>query len=223
MRGARPLVLWVALVSVFAAGFVAAQQTAKALLDDAQAKKTAGDLQGAAEGFERVVAEFAASDRGSAARALLALGEIFDSLGQAPRSRAYYERVRDQFKDQAAEAGIAANRLNGPSTRSGPSKVTIRTPFADDVYGFAISPDGHTLVFQGTSPEGKRQLWRQAVRRIAEAGADYRHRGSGCRRVSLLFPGWAHDRIFCRPEVASGRSGRRNAKNIGGCAHTLGR
>src|SRR6185295_16238051 len=42
-------------------------------------------------------------------------------------------------------------------------KITIKTPFADDVYSFALSPDGQTLVFQGTAPDGKSSLWRQAV------------------------------------------------------------
>jgi hypothetical protein len=153
---------FMAFASLFASAFVVAQTgTGKAVLDQARSKKTAGDLQAATEVFERVVTEFTTSDRNSAAKALLELGEIFDTLGQSARSRAYYERVRSEFKDQTAEAGIAAERLG--AARNTPTRITIRTPYADDVYGFAISPDGRTLVFQGTSPDGKRQLWRQAV------------------------------------------------------------
>ncbi|HEX4998201.1 MAG TPA: hypothetical protein VFY29_08250 [Terriglobia bacterium] len=164
-------------VLLVAGAFAAAQQTGRAVFDQGRARKTAGDLQGAMESFEQVVAEFAASDRNSAARALLELGEIVDSLGQTGRARAYYDRVRNDFKDQTAEVNIAAERVTRIETRSGtpvngadpnaspsgPFKITIRTPNSDDFYGFAISPDGKTLVFQVASADGKRQLWRQAV------------------------------------------------------------
>jgi Tol biopolymer transport system component len=169
---------YVALVALFTATFLTAQQpNARALFDQARAKKAAGDLQGATEGFEKVISDFASSDRNSVAKALLELGDIFESLGQAGRARSSYERVRNEFKDQTAEANTATDRLTqlanrlGPTAPggqpnapgAGPSKITIKTPYADDVYSFAISPDGRMLVFQGTSPDGKKQLWRQAV------------------------------------------------------------
>ncbi|HEX4997354.1 MAG TPA: hypothetical protein VFY29_03960 [Terriglobia bacterium] len=164
-----------AFVIVVAGALMGAPQTGRAPLDRARALKAAGDLQGATEGFEKVASEFAASDRNAAARALLELGEIFESLGQDGRARAFYERVRNDFRDQTTEVRIATERLAQTATRAqatgsldsdanrGPSKITIRTPYADDIYGFALSPDGKTLVFQGSSPEGKKLLWRQAV------------------------------------------------------------
>jgi Tol biopolymer transport system component len=172
----RVLICFGALATLIAGALLAAPQAGKTQLDQARARKAAGDLQGATEGFEKVVADFAASDRNAAARALVELGEIFDTLGQDGRARGFYERVRNDFRDQAAEAKIATDRLAQTATRimqaanspgAGanrvPSKITIRTPYADDIYGFALSPDGKTLVFQGTSPEGRKMLWRQAV------------------------------------------------------------
>jgi Tol biopolymer transport system component len=173
-------------MSLFVAGFLFAQQSGKGLLDQGRAKKTAGDLQAAMEAFEAVVANFGGADRNAAANALLELGAIADSLGQLNRARGYYDRVRNDFKDQTAEVEIAANRLraqaaprgatSAPGGAPSPSRVTIQTPYADDIYGFALSPDGKTLVFQVTTPDGKRQLWRQAVDPAAKpepiAGSD---------------------------------------------------
>lgn len=159
-----------ALIGVFAAAFLAAQQPSANLLEEARARRAAGDLQKAVELLESVISN-AASDRKTVAGALLEMAGVAESLGQAARARGLYERVRSEFKDQAAEAGIAANRLSAPAgpasaggtSAGGASKVVIKTPYADDALGFAISPDGRTVVFQGTSPDGKRQLWRQAV------------------------------------------------------------
>jgi Tol biopolymer transport system component len=153
------------LISVFTAGLVIARQSGSALLEQGRAKKTAGELQGAMEAFEKVIAEFAASDRKAAANALLELGSIADSLGQVSRARGYYERVRNDFKDQTAEVETAGKRLNAPAPGGGQtsSRVAIRTPYTDDIYGFALSPDGKTVVYQATTQDGKRQLWRQTV------------------------------------------------------------
>jgi hypothetical protein len=156
-----------ATVALFTTEFIVAQQpSGKVLLEQAKAKKTAGDLQSAVELLEAAVAASAA-DRNSAANALLEMGAIADTLGQAAKARNLYERVRSEFKDQQAEVAIATTRLAGPAAgaagASGPSRVAIRTLHTDDVYSFAISPDGRTLVFQGVSPDGKRQLWRQPV------------------------------------------------------------
>src|SRR5690242_427091 len=107
----RGFVLFAVFATLSAGAFIAAQQPGRPLLDQARAKKTAGDLQGATEGFEKVISDFASSDRNSAAKALLELGEIFESLGQAGRARSSYERVRNEFKDQTAEASTATDRL----------------------------------------------------------------------------------------------------------------
>ncbi len=46
----------------------------------------------------------------------------------------------------------------GPSTAP-ELRMDIATPRTPDPFGFAISPDGRTLVFQASSSEGKTQLW----------------------------------------------------------------
>jgi hypothetical protein len=182
----RRILAILAFVTVFAAAFTAASQNSgAALLEQARAKKTAGDLQGAAEGFEKVLTDFAA-DRSASANALLELGAISESLDQRTRARSYYERLRKEYADQRAEVTTAANRIAELDKRSNPaagavgganaSRIVIKTPYTEDPYAFAISPDGKTIVFQATLPGGKGQLWRQAVDASAKpepiAGSD---------------------------------------------------
>ncbi|HEX4998634.1 MAG TPA: hypothetical protein VFY29_10425, partial [Terriglobia bacterium] len=206
--------LWgvVGLLSLFVAGLLLAQQNGSALLEQGRGKKAAGDLQGAMEAFEKVVADFAASDRKSTADALVELGGIAESLGQSSRARGYYNRVRNDFKDQAAAVEIAGNRLNAPPSRSGnstaatggrsgPSRITIPTPYAEDIYGFALSPDGNTLVFQVTTRDGKRQIWRQAVDPAAKpepiAGTD----GAGINARPFFSPDGKSVVFFAKQKV----------------------
>jgi hypothetical protein len=65
--------------------------------------------------------------------------------------------------DQVAEERPASEWPLEAASRENKPKITIKTPFAEDVYSFAHSPDGKTLVFQGTSPDGTSHPWRQAV------------------------------------------------------------
>jgi Tol biopolymer transport system component len=154
------IVVWSLIVTAFVA---APQNPGKTLLEQARAKKTAGDLQGAAEDFEKVVAQYSSSDHNSTANALLELGSFAEMLGQSSRARTYYDRVRNEFSDQRTEVGISLNRLTDMEVRSNPGKIVIKAPFTEDPYSFAISPDGRTVVYQSTSADGKRQLWRQPV------------------------------------------------------------
>ena len=100
-----------ARIAVFAAGFVFAQQPAgKAALEEARTRKTAGDLQGALELLEGIVAN-TASDRNAVANALLEMGAIAETLSQSNKARNLYERVRTDFKDQTAEAAANNDRM----------------------------------------------------------------------------------------------------------------
>ncbi|HEX4997355.1 MAG TPA: tetratricopeptide repeat protein, partial [Terriglobia bacterium] len=144
-----------ALMTVFVAAFTAAPQNpGAALLEQARAKKAAGDLQGAAEGFEKLLTDFAA-ERKPAANALLELGAIAESLDQKTRARNYYERLRREYSDQGAEVTAATNRLAELEGRSAPGnaaagvgggatgvgRIVIKTPYTEDPYAFALSPD----------------------------------------------------------------------------------
>ena len=78
----QTIVVVLTLISL-AVGFVSAgQNSGSALVEQARALKKTGDLQGAMLAVEKVVAEFAASDRNEAANALLELGEFPQTLGQ---------------------------------------------------------------------------------------------------------------------------------------------
>jgi Tol biopolymer transport system component len=163
------LVTMLVMISLSTGIYIGAQNNAGALLQEARAMKAAGDLQGAMLGLERIVSEFAA-DRNAAANALLELGAITEQLGQNARARNFYERVKSQFQDQAAEVKIAETRLapktadaTAPKAQGAESRITIKTPYTDDPYSFALSPDGKTLVIQVTSADGKKQLWRWPV------------------------------------------------------------
>jgi Tol biopolymer transport system component len=159
----RAILAIFALASLLAAIMAAQQSPANSLLEQARTRKAAGDLQSATEGFEKVVTDFAASDRNAAAKALLELGAIAETLSQSTRARTYFERVRIEYADQRGEAAIATDRLAAMDNRNNPAKIVIKTPYTEDAYSFAISPDGRTIVFQVTPPDGKRELWRQAV------------------------------------------------------------
>jgi Tol biopolymer transport system component len=200
------------LISLFLTGFVLAQQPGTALLEQGRAKKAAGDFQGAMEAFEKVIAESGATDRKAAANALLELGGMFESLGQVSRARGYFDRVRNDFKDQTAEVAAAGNRPNVQPPGGGnaaaessvpavPSKVTIRTPYTEDIYGFALSPDGKTLVYQATTPDGKRQLWRQAVDPFAKPEPITGTDGAGDSAKPLFSPDGKSVVFFAKQKV----------------------
>ena len=108
--------LAVALVVALLAGLhaVSAQPSAQAekLLAAAQHKATVeGDLKGAIEIY-RQVASSAGANRALAARALLAMADCYEKLGQRDAT-AIYQRIVREFSDQGESVSLA----NTPAQR----------------------------------------------------------------------------------------------------------
>jgi hypothetical protein len=57
-------------------------------------------------------------------------------------------------------AADACARIPGLPDPNAPIKIV--TPFTEDPYSFALSPNGETLVYQATV-DGKNLLWMQAL------------------------------------------------------------
>jgi tetratricopeptide (TPR) repeat protein len=128
-------------------------QNGNDLFQQGLAKERAdGDLQGAIKIYDRIVREFP-SNRPIVAKALVQLGICYEKLGQ-DKAREYFQQVIAKYSDQTDMVVQAKTRLNVTSGTS----LEIATPFTRDIYSFAISPDGRSLVFVATV-DGKTSLW----------------------------------------------------------------
>jgi len=131
-----------------------AAQTGREVFRDCRAKDAIdNDARGAMECFERVIRDFP-SDRALLADARLALARLTETT-DAAKAKQLYELV--STSDQPLQAAEARKLLEGLSRNPFP-EIKIPTPFADDPYSFAISPDGLSVVYQSTVG-GKGQLW----------------------------------------------------------------
>src|SRR5215510_10357092 len=148
----RIRILAIGMLLLLTVSATTAMQNGNDLYQQGLARETAGDIKGAIQIFERIVRDFS-SNRTLTARALLQLGQWSDLLGQ-DQARKYYERVVREYGDQAAVVAEAKKRLNDkPST-----PFEIKTPYTNDLWSFALSPDGRNLVFVATV-NGKTSLW----------------------------------------------------------------
>jgi serine/threonine-protein kinase len=158
--------------------FIAAQRGAdpETRFRDAQRKQEAeGDLQ-AAIAIYREIADSSAASRALKARALLQLATGLETLGQ--QAEAVYQRILKEFPGEPA-ASEAKKKL----ALDAPSTIEIATPFTNDPWSFALSPDGRSLVFVATV-DGKTSLW---LRRL-----DSGKQGSIPGTESPRFGSWPH-------------------------------
>ena len=108
-----------------------------------------GDLKGAVEQYKKIAQ---GSDRKLAAKALVAIGECYELLGNS-EARAAYERVVREFGDQPESAASARTHLavlSGPAQRLSQGPVTRQiwvAAGAGDPSEGAPSPDGRYLGF----------------------------------------------------------------------------
>jgi Tol biopolymer transport system component len=145
---------------------VTAQQSAADLFRQGSAREQIGDCEGAIPIYERIVRDFAsARDREQVARAKLHLGDCWMKKTEADQAKglALLNDVIDNYNypDLANEAR-RLTALIRPAASPG-TPLQIATAFTEDVFSFAISPDGRSLVVQSTAEDGKKQLWLQPV------------------------------------------------------------
>ncbi len=123
-----------------------------------QLETVEGDLDAAIAQYRQII-EGKGNDRAIVAKALLRLGGCHERLGHAEARKAY-QRLVDDYADQAAEVVLARQRLaalrqEGPITASAHSFrarpdeiVTLRVwTGADGVFSNAPSPDGRYMSY----------------------------------------------------------------------------
>lgn len=107
-----------------------------------------GDLNGAIAMYQKVVAA-AGSNRAVAAKALLAMGQCYEKLGNAEARKAY-DRLLREYADQGEVTATARTRLAamaGATTATGGSTLAVRRVWAGaDITG-QVSADGRLLSF----------------------------------------------------------------------------
>ena len=158
-------------------------RTAEVQFKAAQHKEQVeGDLKGAIEQYKKIAQ---ISDRTLAARALVAIGQCYEKLGNA-EARNAYERVVREFADQAESVGQARTRLvalQSPAAAHVAARQIWTGPGVDgDGYG-SPSPDGRYLTFTNweTGDLGLRDLTTGTNRLLTnsggwEASGDYAER-----------------------------------------------
>src|SRR5262249_758604 len=123
------------------------------------------------------------SNRTLVANAKVQLGICYEKLGQS-RAKEYFQEVVAKYSDQTAAVSEAKKRLNA----SAETQREIATPYTDDPYSFAISPDGRSIVFQASAVGGS-QLWLQPL--------DSRVKATPIRgtesTLGSMFPFWSPD------------------------------
>ena len=138
------------LMLVLAAAAALAGQTADVdvtLQRAIRKERVEGDLSGAIELYKKVIAG-AAKNRAAAAKALLALGRVLRETGKRRGAKAY-ERLVNEFSDQAAPAREAQARLAAMRLKTQAKSITAqliaRGPEVD-LEG-RVTPDGRLYVF----------------------------------------------------------------------------
>jgi Tol biopolymer transport system component len=152
------LVLAMFAALLMTAPHIGAQQSSPALeklFASAQHKATvAGDLKGAIDDYERIVAA-AGKDRAAAAQALLRMAEAYQKLGDAEAMR-IYERLVREYQDQNAAASVARTRLaSTPAERAG--ALTTERVLEIGRPHDRISPDGRYIA-RGNTATGNLEL-----------------------------------------------------------------
>ena len=121
-----------------------------------------GDLKAAIDQYKKILARPDVG-RTVAAKALLAMGQCYESLGQAEARNAYEQLLR-QYGDQAEQVQAARARLAalaGTPSRTGATEMTIRRVWSGagvDTTG-SPSPDGRYLSFMDAETQGDLAIW----------------------------------------------------------------
>lgn len=136
----------ICMVVLAAAASDAAQKPrGEALLAAAQHKAVIdGDLKGAIDLYRQAI-EAAGGDRALAARALVALAECHQKLGDA-EAQGIYREIVTRYADQAGPVAIARERLARLAAPAARGDRAVWTGGDVDLFG-TISPDGRHLTY----------------------------------------------------------------------------
>jgi len=152
----RMRIVAIGILLVLGVASLMVAQNGNDLFQQALARQTAtGDNQGAIKSYESIVRDFS-SNQPLVAKTLVQLGKCYESLGQPTKAREYYDQVVSKYADQTDLVAEARNRRAAIAKADAPLQVA--TPPTDNPFGFAISPDGRSMVFTVTSG-GRGQLW----------------------------------------------------------------
>lgn len=146
----RAFVIGITVMALGAGAMLQAQspRSADVQMKAAQQKaEVEGDLKGAIEEYEKIVAA-AGSNRALAAQALVRMAACYQKLGDT-ESRRIYERLIREYADQPEAVAIARARLGGAvSTRASIRRGDRAVWTGRDVDQFGtISPDGRFLTY----------------------------------------------------------------------------
>jgi Tol biopolymer transport system component len=154
MNSRLPFFISLVTLLLFAAP-AAGQQTPEELLQSALYKQQVeGDLEGAVEILQNLIADFA-GHREVAASALVLLGRLHETLGSTNAERAY-RRVLSEYPDQRAAVDEARARLaaiSQPPASTQPNQRVVRRLLSDEdtdvnhFFDMRLSPDGRRVVY----------------------------------------------------------------------------
>ena len=147
MSARRPLLTSLAMLILFAASATAQQTPAELLQSALYKQQIEGDLEGAAEILQGLIEEFP-QHRDIAARALVQLGRVHETLGSTHAESAY-RRVLNDYPDQQEQVVVARSRLAAlrqPATVVEASGVVVRQVWTRPAA--AVSPNGRYLIFK---------------------------------------------------------------------------
>jgi Tol biopolymer transport system component len=146
---ARRVALAILVAAVAAESTAHAQQTAEEVYQAAlYQEEVQGNLEGAIDGFERILEEFR-DNRSVAAKAQLHIGLCYEKLGFTEAQQAY-RRVIADYPDHTDEVTVARERLNSLERELAElnRKPTFRKiEIASEPQNGVLSPDGTRLAF----------------------------------------------------------------------------
>ena len=168
MSARRPLLTSLAMLILFATSATAQQTPAELLQSALYKQQIEGDLEGAAEILKSLIDNFP-QHRDIAARALVQLGRVHETLGST-RAESAYRRVLNDYPDQQEQVVVARSRLAAlrqPATVVAASGVVVRQVWTRPA--LAVSPDGRYLVFKDKEDLAVHDLRTGENRRLAGA------------------------------------------------------
>lgn len=130
-----------------------------------------GDLKGAIEAYKRLTQS---KDRAVAAKALVALGQCYEKLGNT-EARSTYERLLKDFADQPESVALARTRLSAlgaPAAKTQTARLLWTTRPSEDPGQSIPSPDGRYLTYidWATGDLGIRDLSAGTTRLLTNTG-----------------------------------------------------